>query len=214
MYFQLKKDAYKWNSKLEKVENSGTEMTNRDDFWELISLRKFLDYELSANSMEKSLISNAIVKDLMKEPKLIFDLPLFCTWFLREFDKLPPEDFDAVAKLKTTTDWLPLLLPQAKGSQCELAVAKNLLAFSFKYPSEAKDKLILLPYLEKQGVANSPEDWLSYAQRLEQSVGAKDPNVVDIYKNLEKNSKDSLIKSTAALWLKKNFPEAADKVLW
>lgn len=214
MYFALKKSATDWNNKLNKVENSGTEMTDREDFWELLALRKFLNYEFTASEATRSLLSHAIVKDIMKKPEMIFNLPIFCSWFLREFDKLNSSDFDAVAKIKSQADWLTLLLPSSKGSACETAVAKNLLSKSLKFPSDVRDKLILLPYLEKQGVSGASEDWLLYAQRLEQEKGTNDKNVVDIYRDLDKNAKDTYVKSAAAFWLKKNFPDNADKVLW
>ena len=144
----------------------------------------------------------------------IFELPIFCSWFLSDFSKLESNDLDIVAKIKSSKEWTDLLLPSAKGSQCEITVAQNLLSKSYKMPSDVRDKLILLPYLEKQGAAGASEDWLVYAQRLEQERGRNDKDVIDIYKNLDKKAGDSHVKSAASLWLKKNFPQDADKVLW
>ena len=214
LYFELKKSIDKWKQKLERIERSGTEMTIRSDFWDLLAIRKFLNYEFTASSLNKKLISNVLVKDIMKSPKMIFQTPLFCSWFLKEFDSLSSEDLDLVSNLKNSVEWSEILDNPENKNKCDFQVARNLVAKSLKIPSDVRDRNILLPYLEKQGFELASEDWLSYAQRLEQEKGSKDPYVVDIYNNLIKNTKDELIKKDALLWMKKNFPKSTDKVLW
>lgn len=214
MYLELKNSAKKWNAMLAKIENSGAEITNRSDFWELLSIRKFLTYEITTNNTNRNLLSNAVVKDLVKNPSLIFKFPLFCTWLLRDINKLSSSDLDEIALLKSTSDWLSLVAPEENGSACNSALATQLLSLSYKIPSETRDRLILLPFLKKKGFADASENWLTYAQRLELERGSQDKDVLDIYKNLIKETKDPLIKNSATMWLKKNFPEDADKILW
>jgi hypothetical protein len=214
IYYEIKKSAKNWENKIDYVENTGNEITDQEDFWELLATKKFIAYEFTSGKSSKNLLSQAIVKDLLQEPQVIFQLPIFCSWFLRQFNNLSRDDLDRILLMKNSSSWIDLLDSNAKGSQCELAVAKNLLSQSFRISSEKRDKQLLLPYLKKLGFDKASEDWLIYAQRLEEEKGGIDDEVTDIYRNLEKESKDQRVKMAATLWLKKNFPNSADKVLW
>ena len=214
VYFELKNSAKNWDSKLKRVEKAGPDLIERDDFWEFLAIRQFLNYEFTSSKSAKNLLSNSIIHDLIREPKTIFELPLFCDWFLRGFDNLTPTDFDIVAKIKQPNEWLELLTNSANKVTCETIVAQQLLAQSIKNPSDLRDTAILRPFLEKKGIEEASEDWLSLAQRLEKTKGTNNEEVIDIYKKLAETKKDSSIKKTAFLWLKKNSPKDADKILW
>jgi hypothetical protein len=215
LYVQLKNSVKKWDTKLKKVENSGAELIERKDFWEFLAIREFLTYDLTVKEASKVLLRQTIVKDLLKEPKTIFELPLFCHWVLTDFNRLSAENLDEISKIKASNDWINLNEnSQVPKKSCELVMAQNMLTQSFLLPSKQRDQTIVLPYLRKKGYEAASEDWLSLAQRLEKEHGVQDTQVVEIYDNLSKIQSNKLIQTTASLWLKKNFPKNDDKVLW
>ena len=97
---------------------------------------------------------------------------------------------------------------------CETAFAKALFTVSLRNPTVYLDSQILLPFLEKQGIDKGAEDWLQYVQRIEKERGNKDQEVQAIYRKLLKEAKEPLVKEAAGMWIKKNIPEEADKLLW
>lgn len=215
-YLTLKNSSDIWVKKIKNIEHSSFEVTTREDFWEMLTLRELMKFDLLMPKSAKRLLNNAVSQDLLQNPKLIYSSNTFCYWMLRASTQFTDEEWDSIAKTKDKSQWL-LLQTDTKEQQarpCESSFAKSLFAISLTRPSPYLDKNILLPSLEKQGVAQGGESWLHYVQRLEKERGNKDQEVQEIYRKLLKETKESLVKEAAEMWIKKNLPEEADKFLW
>jgi hypothetical protein len=215
-YLSLKGSSDIWIKKIKNIETSSFEVTTREDFWEMLTLRELMKFDLLISKSAKNLLNNSVSQDLFTNPKLIFSSNTFCYWMLRTSSQFTDEKWDSLAKTKEKSEWLLLQtdVKEQKAYPCESAFAKALFVVSLTRPSPYLDKNILLPSLEKQGIAQGSEDWLHYAQRLEKERGNKDQEVRDIYRKLLKEAKEPLVKEAAGMWIKKNLPEEADKFLW
>ena len=215
-YLSLKGSSDIWTKKIKSIEKSSFEVTTRDDFWEMLTLRELMKFDLLISRSAKNLLNNAVSQDLFTNPKLIFSSNTFCNWMLRASSQFTDEKWDSIAKIKDKTEWLSLQIDTRaqKARPCDSSFAKALFVVSLTRPTPYLDKNILLPFLENKGIAQGSEDWLQYAQRLEKERGNKDQEVQDIYRKLLKEAKEPLVKEAAGMWIKKNLPEEADKFLW
>lgn len=101
-----------------------------------------------------------------------------------------------------------------KNRPCEASFAKKLNTHALTHSSVFLDTYIVMPFLEKVGIADASEDWLRYVQRLEKSLGSNNPEIINIYKNLFDKSKSGLVKEASRLWMQKNIPSESEKLLW
>ncbi len=215
-YLSLKGSSNIWIQKVKSIEKSSFELINSEDFWEMLTLRELMKFDLLTSKSAKNLLNNAVSQDLFTDPKLIFSSNTFCFWMLRASMQFTSEKWDSIAKIRDKSQWLLLQsdLKEQKANPCEFAFAKALYVVSLTTPTPFLDKNILLPSLENQGIAQGSENWLQYVQRLEKERGNKDQEVQDIYRKLLKEAKEPLVKEAAGMWIKKNLPEEADKFLW
>ncbi|KAB8033492.1 tetratricopeptide repeat protein [Fluviispira multicolorata] len=215
-YHLLKSKSQEWGNKVKLYEGSAFEMTEREDFWELLTLQRLLKYEFVSKVSVKNLLNTVISRDLLSKPDKIFETQVFCNWMLRMKDQLNDSEWDTIASAKTSEQWLKLEFNEKdqKSHLCDTAFAKALLAVTLTRPSTFRDKSVLLPYLEKKGISNGSEEWLRYAQRLERERSSQDLEVQGIYTKLAKDAKEKLIKESAHAWIKKNIDKEADKLLW
>ncbi len=215
-YNSLKKSNEKWKEDLVKVEKAQLDFILNKDFWSLLTLRELLKFDLLASKSSNNLLNIAVSQDLFKEPNQIFSSPTFCSWMLRTSPNFNKENWFQILALKESKEWLDLLQEKKadKSYNCEKGFAKAIFTYFLKNPDNNFDDKILFPYLQSKGIANAGEEWLQYAQRIEKNRGQQDKQVLDIYKKLKKEAKDPIVKDAADLWLKKNMPEEADKLLW
>ena len=215
-YSSLKKTIDNWVKSLKMIEKSSFEAILKNDFWEMLILRELIKFDLLASKSANVLLNNAVSQDLFNEPKLIYSSDTFCYWMLRASSQFNGEKWESIAKTKDKKEWLDLLRDNKlqKVKACEVAFAKALYSVSLKNPTAYLDAQILLPFLSKQGIEQGSENWLQYVQRLEKERGNKDQEVQSIYRKLLKGAKEPLVKEAAGIWIKKNIPEEADKLLW
>lgn len=215
-YNSLKNNNNQWNSKLSQIEKATFSVILKEEFWEMLTLRELIKFDLLASRSANNLLNSAISQDLFQDPKLIFSSKTFCFWMLRTAPQFNHEKWIQIAKTKDKSEWAELLESSSPKSveTCPRAFAKALFTFSLKNPDSYLDERILIPYLEKKGVENAGEEWLQYVQRIEKKRGIQDPEVQRIYRNLSKGAKDALVKEAAEHWFKKNMPDQSDKLLW
>ncbi|WP_148697503.1 tetratricopeptide repeat protein [Silvanigrella aquatica] len=215
-YLTLKKSSKSWVSKIKKIEKSSFEVTKADDFWEMLTLRELMKFDLLMSKSSENLFNNAVSQDFFKDPKLIYSSNTFCFWMLRASHQFSNNRWESIAQTKDKSIWLLLNtnLKEQKASPCESSFAKALFNVALTRPTPYLDQNILLPYLENRGFAVGSEDWLHYVQRIEKERGYQDKEVQDIYRKLLKEGKEPLVKEAAGMWIKKNLPEEADKLLW
>ncbi|KAB8040702.1 hypothetical protein GCL60_01900 [Silvanigrella paludirubra] len=215
-YSSLKKSSDNWVKKVKTIEKSSFEAILKEDFWEMLTLRELMKFDLLTSKSANNLLNNAVSQDLFNEPKLIYSSNTFCYWMLRSSSQFNSEKWESIAKTKDKKEWLNLLTDKKNEQKmpCETAFAKALFTVSLRNPTVYLDSQILLPFLEKQGIDKGAEDWLQYVQRIEKERGNKDQEVQAIYRKLLKEAKEPLVKEAAGMWIKKNIPEEADKLLW
>ncbi|WP_186644457.1 tetratricopeptide repeat protein [Fluviispira vulneris] len=215
-YQMLKSTSADWGKKVKFYEGSAFEMTDREDFWELLTLQKLLKYEFVSSVSVKSIINSVISRDLLSRPEKIFETQVFCNWMLRMKEQFNDEEWDTIATAKTTEQWINLIFneKEQKSHLCDATFAKTLLAVSITRPTLLRDKSIFLPYLDKKGIANGSEEWLRYVQRLERMRSSQDIEVQGIYKKIAKEAKDKFAKESAQAWINKNIDKEVDKLLW
>ncbi len=215
-YNNLKKTNSQWSAKLTQIEKANFEVILKDDFWEMLTLRELVKFDLLSTPAANNLLNNAVSVDLFKDPKQIFSSRTLCSWMLRASVQFSEQKWIQIAKIKNKNEWMNLLLNNSsnKTAPCENGFAKSLFTFALKNPNQFLDENIILPYLEKKGIENGAEEWLQYVQRIEKKRGTQDVEVQGIYRKLLKSAKDPLVKEAAAYWFKKNMPDQADKLLW
>ncbi len=215
-YMQLKNTSSLWINKVKKIEKSSFEVIDRDDFWEMLTLRELLKYNLTMSESAQSLIDNAVAVDMFANPKLIYSSDTFCFWMLKASRQFNTANWESIAKTKTKNEWTLLLTDEKiqKNQPCEASFAKKLNTHALTNSSVFLDTYILLPFLEKVGVADASEDWLRYVQRIEKNLGSNNPEIINIYKNLLDKSKSALVKEASRLWIQKNIPSESEKLLW
>lgn len=215
-YNNLKKSNLQWSTKLSQIEKANFDVILKDDFWEMLTLRELVKFDLLSAPAAHNLLNNAVSVDLFKDPKQIFSSKTLCSWMLRASVQFSTEKWTQIAKTKDKKEWLALLFNKEsnKTTTCENGFAKALFTYSLKNPNNFFDENIILPYLEKKGIENGAEEWLQYVQRIEKKRGAQDVEVQAIYRKLLKGAKDPLVKEAADYWFKKNMPDQTDKLLW
>ena len=97
---------------------------------------------------------------------------------------------------------------------CQKILWERILNSSLSLPSPLRDRNILVPYLQRQGFKNAPEEWLSYVSRLEQGSAVSLEKLKEYYSDLAENSGNLTVQESAKAWLKKHFPKRSDTIIW
>lgn len=198
-----------------RVFNVRTETKNnlvRDaQFWKILSMKAVLDFDLSKRANEKRQFRKVVMADVLAEPKLVRESEMLCNWTLAESKSFTGRQWDKFASIYTPEELLEVAIDNdvIHQSECTDALIQEVFASSLKTPSKLRDEKILLPYLQKRGIAAASEQWLAYAQRLVKEKGVYNKEVVDIYKKLRAEASEPLVKDAARLWLENNHgPES------
>ncbi len=214
-YRQFKKSTESWKKKIQLAQKSKDEIINRPDFWEMFVLRELVKYQFLMSQSARTLLDHAVAQDLFQEPSLILSSDTLCRWMLKSTNFFDEAKWDAIGKLKSSEEWVTLMLANEKKSlSCEGAFAKHLLARALQQPNIDRDQKFLKPYLQKQGVAQAGEHWLRFAQRLEQERGKGDVEIRNIYEKIKTESTSFTLQEAARLWIQKNTPQDFPELLW
>lgn len=212
LYKAIKEESRgQWRRVLTVREETKNNLVRDAQFWKILSMKAVLDFDLSKRPVEKRLFRKVVIADVLAQPRLVRESDMLCNWTLAESPSFTNGQWDKIARVFETTEFLEVALENdvIHQSECTDALIQEVFASALKKPSSFRDERILLPYLKKQGIQLASEQWLAYAQRLVREKGVYNKDVVDIYKKLRDEAPEPLVKDAARLWLENNHgPES------
>ena len=218
LYLQIKKSRDHFAKTIGFFEASRTEIIENKFFWQMISMRTFMVKTLQMTRNSRDLLQNTMLTDALNNTDLVFENKFFCGLALEQSKNFTADEWDILIKQKTAQEWLKfeesLTQKTNKNTPCQKVLWERILATSMTLFSPLRDRLILVPFLQRKGVKNASEEWLSYVSRLEIGKSISTEKLKEYYVSLAENSGNLTVEESAKAWLRKHFPKRSDTILW
>lgn len=183
---------------VKKLEETKSESIDDPEFWVKLAKLKVVRWDLEQPAGKKPLLQRQMRSEALRRPDLTLKNDEFCQRFLLESSSLSSKEWDSFVTTIPTSEWMNIS-GESSGS-CVVQVFSEALRASQTQPSPARDRHLLWPWLKARGAKQEQEAWLALGQRWDQQGSVSKQEVEDLFKTLEEQADNPVVKQAAKAW--------------
>lgn len=191
------------------LEERQSESIDDPEFWVKLAKLKVLGWDLEQPAAKKKQLNRQLRAEVLRQPHQTLKNDEFCHRFMLESATLTRKEWDAFVLALPTSRWLEIsgvsAAPAAE-SECAKRMAVEALRTAQSLPTLARDRHLLWPWLKARGAQQEQEAWLALGQRWDQQGSVSKQELETLFKTLEKEADNPLVRQAAKAWIESRKP--------
>lgn len=189
---------------VKKLEEQQSESIDDPDFWVKLAKLRVMRWDLEQPANKKPLLNRQLRAEVLRRPDQTLKNEEFCQRFLLESASLSKKEWDSFVLAVPTSEWLRMA--ELGSEECVRQITGEALRSAQMIPSPARDRHLLWPWLKARGAKQEQEAWLALGQRWDQQGIVSKQEVEDLFKTLEQQADNPVVKQAAKAWRESRKP--------